>query len=73
MGIGLIFQAHAIQQFQGFCTCPLLVIFFDLQRCQRDIFYHRHIGKEVEVLKHHTNVFAHLVEINVLIGQVETA
>ena len=60
---GFIDESHLIEQFSRLFLCLLLPQLFELHRRQRDIPQHRHVGKQIELLKHHPDLLAEFVNL----------
>ena len=70
VGFGFFCQPHALQQAEGFLLGGGFVGLFQLHGRQHHIAQHVQIVEQIKMLKHHTDVFAHLVQVGFFVGHI---
>ena len=63
VGIGLVGQAYAGQQFVGLVGNGLLILELEQGGGQLKVFLHSQVREQVEVLEHHAHLLAHSVDV----------
>ena len=63
VGVGLVGQAYAGQQFVGLVGNGLLILELEQGGGQLKVFLHSQVWEQVEVLEHHAHLLAHSVDV----------
>ena len=68
--LGFVRQTDALQKPLGLCLRLGLGLQLQLYRSQSDVFQHRHVGEQVEVLEHHAHLPAVEVDVHLFVGDI---